>query len=71
MTVEHTFKPCPFCGGKAKMWHEHEGTAHYVGCCSDDRRCLVEPCTAVFSDEDAAIAAWETRFMPQIEEGRE
>ena len=55
-------KPCPFCGGKAKMETItdifHRTT--YTAVCGDDG-CLVHPGSDLFDNPIEAAAAWNTR----------
>ena len=50
-------KPCPFCGGEARLWHpkEYGITLGSVKCNS----CGAS--TESFTDDDSAIEAWNTR----------
>jgi len=49
-------KPCPFCGGKAKLKGVED---HWVRCKGDN--CLVYPETACYDTAREAIAAWNRR----------
>lgn len=55
-------KPCPFCGGKAKI-HRSTDELHpnrwYPGCA--DRHCLGRNKGKYFPNELQAIKAWNTR----------
>lgn len=53
-------KPCPFCGGKAKLWRANKETpnrAAWVACMG---RCSVLVSREHTTDEEA-IAAWNRR----------
>jgi hypothetical protein len=64
-------KPCPFCGGEAKLWHRRrQETKYTIGCMNSD--CFVwiptdvylselhnyAPCFRYLSD---AVNSWNTR----------
>lgn len=53
-------KPCPFCGGEARLWHpkEYDITLGSVKCNS----CGAS--TESFTDDDSAIEAWNKRPNP-------
>lgn len=55
MSVE--LKPCPFCGGKAKVGTT--GTHYKVYCFNP--ACDIRPNTSFFKDMKFAIAAWNRR----------
>lgn len=59
-------KPCPFCGGKAKVQEykfprltTEDMTIYYVYCTSKDCKTLMSP----FDTKDDAIKAWNTRVI--------
>jgi hypothetical protein len=58
-------KPCPFCGGRAKVGRLGAiGVVFYVHCCSFGKRkpdCPSRPTTSLFATKAAAIAAWNKR----------
>lgn len=65
-------KPCPFCGGKARIrdlydvvdWTDDDEPItkrRFVCECSDDK-CLVSPVTDSFDTEEDAIEAWSRRY---------
>ena len=52
-------KPCPFCGGEAKII---QGSLYYgyrVGC--ENRWCLMHPITFSYQTKEEAIKAWNKR----------
>lgn len=53
-------KPCPFCGGEAyfEQRHMHGANVYYVGCANE---CPFMPNVKFFSDEQNAIATWNSR----------
>ena len=51
-------KPCPFCGGEAKM--NRVGNGVYEIVCSNNG-CRVQPETPRVGDETEAVKAWNTR----------
>lgn len=48
-------KPCPFCGGKARLTYNTYGS-HYVQC--DNVSCDVKPVTWIYTTEEEAVEAW-------------
>lgn len=56
-------KPCPFCGGEAKLMHDRSGTFWWAECTSNDDkptgRCGMSGPDA--ATKSAAITAWNTR----------
>ena len=61
--MSEELKPCPFCGGKAKVeilgvW-ENGDTGYNVNC--RNKGCPVMPDTKCFLSAEKAIAAWNTR----------
>jgi len=59
--MSEELKPCPFCGGRAKLWYDD--TAGYMGCKSDSYvycGCCQATGSYKKSDEEA-IAAWNER----------
>ena len=59
-------KPCPFCGGEAKLTYNYTVASH-VGC-KRGVHCGKCGCNLfVFGTEAVAITAWNTRPSPWIE----
>ena len=56
--MSETLKPCPFCGGEAKL-HESYFGGYLVGC---HGKCWVV--TQRYETESEAIEAWNTRVKP-------
>lgn len=59
--MEDRLKPCPFCGGEARIRDlsikiPYDGIAHFVDCCQCDVRSGIS-----FDGEQGAIEAWNTR----------
>lgn len=50
-------KPCPFCGGKAKLISR--GGLHYVECYVNT--CYIVPKTTWYKEKSEAIKAWNRR----------
>lgn len=57
MMVNPSLKPCPFCGGKAKLIRFHGERAVS---CANEAGCPVNPMTP-FVSEDEAVRAWNDR----------
>lgn len=55
-------KPCPFCGGKAKIdeWHNFDKDLFTVECACNNK-CNVRPMTHFCKTEQEAIEAWNRR----------
>ena len=55
-------KRCPFCCGKAeRIEHQHKyGHKQYAICCLNDK-CLIQPCTALYTKKGADTRAWNRR----------
>lgn len=59
--AEIKLKPCPFCGGEAKIIGERVNNKElYLVKCRDND-CDVQPFTDSFRSMDRAIKAWNTR----------
>lgn len=68
-------KPCPFCGGKARIrdlydvvdWTEDDEpiTKRRFVCECSEEECLVNPVTDVFDTEVEAIEAWNRRYKDE------
>lgn len=55
-------KPCPFCGGEARMHASHHGDTHYYQVeCGNEYDCGAWPAVRVCHTEAEAIAAWNAR----------
>ena len=54
-------KPCPFCGGKAKLLHIKDLVSEFwrVYCKNED--CPVEPKTRAYNRREMAIETWNRR----------
>ena len=55
-------KPCPFCGGEARMLHNMSKTDYWVEC-MNCKTC--SPGDLNNHTKEEAIAAWNTRVEPQ------
>jgi hypothetical protein len=56
-------KPCPFCGGEAKLFDDKHYSDFYfwVGCINE--KCpILEVVTEDYSTKDEALKAWNTRI---------
>ena len=51
-------KPCPFCGGEAKVFGNYEDTNYHVNCTNDECGCCW---VANYETEEEAIEAWKGR----------
>lgn len=61
---ESELKPCPFCGGKAKVRSEDrkKGKAYWVYCAEPiETGCDVRPVTCRFDTLKKAVEAWNRR----------
>ena len=57
---EEMLKPCPFCGGKARIRVTRDidfESYYFVNC----RKCEVKPCTASHTNIKSAVKAWNKR----------
>ena len=55
-------KPCPFCGGEAKIEHDCDERTTYFWATCNNRHCLVRPYSEEdFNSAEDAIEAWNTR----------
>jgi len=64
MTI--AMKPCPWCGAAPEVFHAPDQLI-YVGCTNDDDKCSIVVSTrGHFQDRDAAIRAWNNRYVPLI-----
>ena len=54
---EVKLKPCPFCGGEARLQDESFGYPHWVYC----KECGAKVHGRVVGDEKASIDAWNRR----------
>lgn len=54
-------KPCPFCGGEAKMYRGSiwNSKVRWISCENDG--CKIQPETPAYDNEDEAIEAWNIR----------
>lgn len=59
-------KPCPFCGGKAKIvedeWYGSNGRSISYTVRCDNISCDMESSTGYVDDEERAIKKWNTRY---------
>lgn len=55
-------RPCPFCGGEARIHASHHGDTHYYQVeCGNEYDCGAWPTVRVHHTEAEAIAAWNSR----------
>ena len=55
--MSEELKPCPFCGGEAKVWHCSDlDIRNYLVICED-----CGACTKYTDSEDLCIEAWNRR----------
>lgn len=67
--MSEKLKPCPFCGGEARLEYtveeQYRGKyrkQYYVICTSSyPKECAVKPDTSLYYDKNTAIAAWNRR----------
>lgn len=57
--MNNELKPCPFCGGEAKM-ERYDSSLMYIRC--SNNKCLVDPKTVFCKSSEQAIRIWNTRF---------
>jgi hypothetical protein len=55
----YIIKPCPFCGGKAKVFYQNRTNGFYVQC--NNGKCVVAPKTASYKVNSFAVSAWNMR----------
>ena len=61
MTKE--LKPCPFCGGKARL--DNRFNWWWVACTSGRKICKVNASTIQFDSPDEAVEVWNRRAEPK------
>ncbi len=65
MEIKKELKPCPFCGGKAKLkvYRNSQGEKEYFVYCTSiyPTECAVCPDTTFYISKDGAIDAWNRR----------
>ena len=61
MTKE--LKPCPFCGGKARL--DNRFNWWWVTCTSGRKICKVNASTILFDSPDKAVEVWNRRAEPK------
>lgn len=59
-------KPCPFCGSPGSLFISSDHSGAWEGGCSSEG-CLATDCIWDISEE-LAVAAWNRRASPQVEE---
>lgn len=57
--VPPELKPCPFCGGEARVRATVDG--RYAAECTNDRTCAVWAVTVGFPTKAGAVRAWNKR----------
>lgn len=57
---EEQLKPCPFCGGKARI--ENRFNWWWVACSNGRNKCKVDCHTIQFDSPDKAAEVWNKRF---------
>lgn len=72
---KYRLKLCPFCGAEAELIERllnilYEGEKDYVVICSNEECHGCRPCTCG-STEEEAVANWNKRFDPTIDNLRE
>lgn len=58
--MSEELKPCPFCGGKARL--QRIGESYYVVC---DGYCKIKPTTWDYSVKEKAIKEWNSRSVTE------
>ena len=53
-------KPCPFCGGEARLVNDTSGKSVWTVSC-ESQECYVSPEAANYDKAEWAIAAWNRR----------
>lgn len=61
--MNNKLKPCPFCGGKARL--KTIGDGYFVDCALEKGFCAVIPCTWDYETAEVAIEAWNRRAGEQ------
>lgn len=56
---EEQLKPCPFCGGKARLYNRFGWW--YVACGTMRDKCKVDCSTIQFDSPDKAVEVWNKR----------
>ena len=57
-------KPCPFCGGEAKVFQDQHDNEWCIACVNGD----CEYCSNAYNNMQEAINKWNTRFGESIHE---
>ena len=60
MSIKHKLKPCPFCGGKAKLFEDKDYQIYSATCTECDAG------TNAYGIEQDAIEAWNRRVQPMF-----
>ena len=58
-------KPCPFCGGGARIW---KGPDYFKVACAHQFDCAAQ--VGPYDTEAEAVAAWNRRAAPENKEDR-
>ena len=68
MNKETELKPCPFCGGKARLITYDTCTCvYYVKC--DSASCGIKPVTWIYTTGEEAVEAWNKMVDDEYAEG--
>lgn len=61
-------KPCPFCGGEARFYHDHPAYENrmFIGCTECNAE--VEPLDSVKHSKSDQVFLWNTRAAPDVPE---